>query len=334
MAKKNLRTRFSFVEKLALGFLAGGIATATGYPFFRFMTYAGKKKDPVKKNRKKWFQLHHTTVNHPRYKHEEDYLATRAWCEAQEMEDVYTRSFDGLKLHAKYFPAEAPERIVLLCHGYRGTSFGSVAHMAEYLHENHTSLLFIDQRCCGESEGEYITFGAKEQHDILAWVRLLHQRNPEGLPIYLYGQSMGASTVLMASAHELPPEVKGIIADCGFHSMKQQLRDMAKGWFHFHWIGFLLLRVDLFCRLFAGFRMKDADTTAALESNTRPVLFFHGEEDTYVYPRNTEMNYRLCRAPKEVVTVPSARHLCSSYEAPDLYKNTITEFFRKIEHTN
>ena len=336
-------------EIASLGMIAGGVFLSMGYPFFRFITYAGKKdrdkdkdkdiakdkKRNNKSNNKKWFQLKHTKVNHPRYKHEEEYLAAREWCEQQLMEDIYIRSFDGLILHAEFLPAENPERIVLLSHGYRGTSFGSVAHMAEFLHENNSSLLFIDQRCCGESEGEYITFGAKEQYDILAWIQMiqnkLQQKNEAGekLPVYLYGQSMGASAVLMASGHELPENVKGIIADCGFHSMKMQLSDMAANWFHFHYIGLLLMRVDLFCRIFAGFKMKDADTTYALKENTRPVLFFHGEDDTYVSPINTDLNYLQCQAPKEKVIVPGARHLCSSYEAPELYKKKLVEFFEK-----
>ena len=44
--------------------------------------------------------------------------------------------------------------------------------------------------------------------------------------------------------------------------------------------------------------MKDADTTEAMKRNTRPVLFFHGEKDTYVYPNNSFQNYMLCKAPK------------------------------------
>jgi DNA-binding response OmpR family regulator len=89
---------------------------------------------------------------------------------------------------------------------------------------------------------------------------------------------MGTAAVLLASGHELPKEVKGIIADCGFHSMKQQLRDMASEWFHLHWIELLLIRVDLFCRIFAGFKMKDADTTDALKHNKLPILFISARQ--------------------------------------------------------
>ena len=281
----------------------------------------------TKSNHKKWFQLKHTKINHPRNGYEKEYLAAREWCENQQMQDWYIRSIDGLKLHAFYLPADNPKRIILLSHGYKGTSFGSIAHMAEFLHENDSSLLFVDQRCCGKSEGKYITFGAKEQYDILAWIRRISRTNKERLPIYLYGQSMGAATVLLAVGHKLPEEVKGIIADCGFHSLKQQLKDIAKGWFHLHWIGLLFIRVDILCRYYAGFRMQDTDTTRALLKNKRPILFFHGKEDTYVWPKNTLINYELCTAPKELVLVPGARHLCSSFVAPELYKKKLIEFF-------
>ena len=77
--------------------------------------------------------------------------------------------------------------------------------------------------------------------------------------------------------------------------------------------------------------MKDSDTTEALKKNTRPVLFFHGEEDTYVLPVNTLRNYQLCRAPKELVMIPAARHLCCSFEEPEIYQNRIMRFFNKYD---
>ena len=316
--------------------VGSGIFLSLGWPFFHFITYAGKKKNGQQtkdgaEKRKKWFRLKHTQVNHPKHKYEKEYNDTKAWCEAQEMQDWYIHSTDGYRLHASYLPVKDAKRIVLLSHGYRGTRFGSIAHIAPYLHDHQCDLLFLDQRCCGESEGEYITFGAKEQLDILGWIRKINENNPEKLPIYLYGQSMGATSVLLAAGHDLPKEVKGVIADCGFHSMKQQLRDIASGWFHLHYVELLLWRVDIFCRLFAGFSMKETDTTKALQQNRLPILFFHGERDTYVWPENTCKNFELCRASKELMMVPGARHLCSSYAAPEHYKKKLSHFFQKCE---
>lgn len=300
------------------------IFMAFGWSFFEMMVRCKKKKHLKKK---KWFQLSHTKVNHPRYKFEKEYEEGKEWCRKQNMQDCYINSIDGLELHAYYLPAENAKRYVLLSHGYKGSGFGDFAYIARFLHEHQCNLLFIDQRCCGASEGEYITFGAKEQYDVQRWSYYISQRNKERLPVYLYGESMGAAAVLMASGHKLPQEVRGLIADCGFRSMKGQLQDIAANWFHINHVELLLFRVNLFCAFLGGFRMKEADTTRAMRTNKRPVLFFHGSKDTYVDPRNSRYNYSLCQAPKEFVMIPGARHLCSAYEEPELYRDKITKFF-------
>lgn len=307
---------------------AFSIFMAFGWSFFEMMVRCKKKKNLTKK---KWFRLSHTTINHPRHKFEKEYEEGKAWCSGQNMQDCYMKSLDGLMLHAYYLPAENAKRFVLLSHGYKGSGFGDFAYTARFLHENQCNLLFIDQRCCGASEGDYITFGAREQYDVQKWAYFIAKRNKAKLPIYLYGESMGAAAVLMASGHRLPREVKGLIADCGFRSMKRQLQDIAANWFHLNWVDLLLFRVDLFCGFLGGFRMKEADTTKALETNTKPILFFHGAQDTYVDPGNSRYNYSLCQAPKEFVMIPGARHLCSPYENPDLYRKKLLAFFAKYD---
>lgn len=307
---------------------AAGVFMAAGWSFFE-VTVRGKKK--TSRNRKNGVQLPQMKINHPRHKFEKEYEAGKAWCREQDMRDCYIQSVDGLKLHGLYLPAENAKRFVLLCHGYKGSGFGDFANTAKFLHENQCHLLFIDERCCGDSEGEYITFGAREQYDIQRWSYYIARRNKDKLPVYLYGESMGAASVLMASGLRLPREVRGFIADCGFRSMRGQLQDMAAHWFHLHWIDLMLFRVNLFCKVLGGFGMKEADTAQALRKNKRPVLFFHGEEDTFVRPENSYYNYSLCRAPKELVIVPGARHLCSAYAAPGLYRKKLIEFFVKYD---
>mgnify|MGYP000009005754 FL=1 len=308
---------------------AFGLFVAFGWSFFDMLVRCKGKK---RQKKKKWFQLSHIKKNHPRDKYEKEYEEGKLWCAEQQMKDCFIRSRDGLYLHAYYLPTKEAKRFVLLSHGYKGSGFGDFAYTARFLHENACNLLFIDQRCCGLSEGEYITFGAKEQWDVQQWSYYIAARNREKLPIYLYGESMGAAAVLMASGHKLPEEVKGLIADCGFCSMKRQLQDIAANWFHLGWVELLLFRVDLFCRMFGRFRMSDADTIDAMKKNKRPVLFFHGEADTYVVPENSVYNYALCSAPKELVIIPEARHLCAPYAAPELYRQKLLDFFEKYDN--
>lgn len=321
-------TRDKVLKILGAVSMAFGIFMAFGWSFFKTIVRCKEKKRLMKR---KWFQLSHIKVNHPRHKFEKEYEEGKAWCMQQDMQDCYMKSRDGLMLHAYYLPAENARRFVLLSHGYKGSGFGDFAYTSRFLHENHCNLLFIDQRCCGKSKGEYITFGAMEQYDVQGWAYYIARRNRKNLPVYLYGESMGAASVLMASGLDMPKEVRGFIADCGFYSMKAQVRDMAARWFHLHWVGLLLFRLDLFCRMLARFRMKDADTTEALKKNKKPVLFFHGAADTYVDQRNSRYNYSICRAPRELVVIPEARHLCSAYVEPKLYRQKILDFFTRYD---
>ena len=316
------------------------IFVESGYIFFdTFISVRSRKPKNLKKVKrkdipeKKRFQLRMMKINHPRScGFEKEYLAGKMWCFQQDMQDLYIKSEDGLRLHAAWFPAEDAKRTLVLSHGYKGTSFGEFGFNARFLHECGCNLLFVDQRCCGESEGRYITFGAKEQKDIVRWSReAVKLGNGHALPVYLYGESMGASAVLMASGRNLPKEVKGIISDCGFVSMKSQLSDLARYWFFLRWIPLHLLLVDLFCRAIADFGMAEADTRPALAANRRPVLLFHGSDDTFVYPKNLQMICDACRGPKEMVMVEGARHTGSAYKQTDMYRRKLLDFFERYD---
>ena len=49
-----------------------------GYPFFKFIVYAGDKKV---RNKRNWFGLKHAQINHPRNGYEDKYEEGRAWCQ-------------------------------------------------------------------------------------------------------------------------------------------------------------------------------------------------------------------------------------------------------------
>ena len=92
---------------------ATGIFLSLGWPFFELTVRCRNKRDI-----RKWFRLTRKKGNHPRYKFEKEYEAGKAWCQARKMQDCHIRSADGLLLHASFLPAKAPERSVVLCHGY------------------------------------------------------------------------------------------------------------------------------------------------------------------------------------------------------------------------
>ncbi|MFR7743588.1 MAG: hypothetical protein ACLU3I_10065 [Acutalibacteraceae bacterium] len=82
------------------------------------------------------------------------------------------------------------------------------------------------RRAHGQSEGVYITFGIHERRDAATWAQYAAMHFGPDHPLFLGGLSMGATTVLLASALELPPSVRGVIADCGFSSPEAIMRSV------------------------------------------------------------------------------------------------------------
>ena len=303
---------------------AAGLAGIT-YKFFRFAIcrggtmMPGKKKPDGESDEKRIWK-----------KYWADHLEQKAWLTAQDMETVSVVSEDGLKLCGRYLPCEKPERIVLCVHGYRGAPLEDFAASSRWLHENGCDLLLIEQRGTGESEGKYITFGAKEKRDIISWCRWIEARNEGRLPVYLYGLSMGCTTVLLACDQGLPSSVRGIIADCGFSSVRKTFEDRTRESFHLPPYPMMYL-MEMYCRTLAGFCFADADVPKALAGNTVPILFFHGEEDHFVRPENTLRNFEADAGEKELVVVPGATHLVSCSENPQLYTEKVRSFFERCE---
>ena len=243
-------------------------------------------------------------------------------------EDEWITSDDGLKLHARWYPNENAKRIMILCHGYHGSPESDFCFSFPMLKWD-CAILAIDERSMGESEGKYITFGAKEKDDIAKWTVWMSQHNEKNLPVYLYGVSMGASNVLMNADRDLPG-VRGIIADCGYTTMDRIVADVQKSWYKVS-LKPVRLSLDCWCRLLAGFSMKEADTLGAMRRALVPVLFFHGKKDRFVKPYHTELNADACVSEHETVYVEGASHGASAQIDPARYDQALRNFFHQYD---
>ena len=148
---------------------------------------------------------------------------------------VEVESHDGLRLIGHWYPAEQPKRILIAMHGWRSSWSRDFGVIAPFWHDHGCSVLYAEQRGQGESEGEYMGFGMLERYDCLKWAQWANENNPDNLPIYLVGLSMGATTVLMTGDLELPENVHGIMADCGFTSAHEIWKHVAEENLHLHY---------------------------------------------------------------------------------------------------
>lgn len=245
-------------------------------------------------------------------------------------ETVEITSHDGLKLKGHWFAAEKPRRIVIMVHGWRSSWARDFGMCADFFREEGCSLLLIEQRSHGQSEGKYIGFGVLERHDCLRWLHYVRTRFGEQLPIYLFGISMGAATVLMASGFSLPACVHGIIADCGFTSPKEIFRHIARNKSHSD-LRLLLRTANWISSRRAGYRLDEYSTLEAMKVNKTPILFIHGTADNFVPMDMTMQNYHACRAEKSLLLIDGAPHARSYLVAMDEYQSAIRKFFRKYD---
>ena len=251
----------------------------------------------------------------------------RQWMQqVDEMEfEAFTiRSADGLTLRGKYYEYTPDSPVEILFHGYRGLAERDLCGAVQRCFSVGHSALLVDQRAAGNSDGHVITFGLRESRDALLWIDAVNRRFGTHRRVVLAGVSMGATTVLLAAGQELPPNVVGVLADCGYSSARDIIKKVMRQ---------IKLPADLLyplvrlgARIYGGFDPNQADAVAAMRRCRVPVIFFHGDGDDFVPCAMSRENHEACAAPKALVLTPGAGHgLCYPAD-PEGYVEAVRQF--------
>lgn len=240
-------------------------------------------------------------------------------------------SLDGIRLIGHWLPVENAKRIVIAAHGWRSTWSESFGGIADTLAKQGCSVLYFDQRGQNGSGGKTIGLGLLERYDCLDWVAWCCRQCNGALPVYLYGISMGAATVMLSAGVGLPKEVHGIIADCGYTSPKALLNDVLHRLLHLRarfWESF----PNTIYRCRVGVRSDESTVQKALQGQKIPLLLIHGQADRLASPKMSERIYKSYRGPKHILRVPDAEHALSMYVDPASYAMALSEFWRKYDN--
>jgi len=239
---------------------------------------------------------------------------------------------DGTKLTGHWWPCENPKRIVIAMHGWRSTWSQDFGIIADFWHKEGCCILFAEQRGQGNSGGDYMGFGLTERFDCRDWANWVNEKTDMLMPIYLGGVSMGAATILMASGLDLPDNVAGIVADCGFTSPDAIWKHVVKDNFHLSYGRLRSAAADELCRRRIKAGSNSYSTTEALKNTDIPVLFIHGTDDHFVPVEMTYENYKACASEKHLLIVPGAEHAMSYIVDKDGYENAIRKFWKLYDH--
>ncbi len=248
--------------------------------------------------------------------------------EEKPLEVVEITAQDGTKLVGHLFRNKNAKRTLIAMHGWRSSWAKDFCLIYEFLFENDCNVLFAEQRGQGESGGDYMGFGLTERYDCLDWINWVNSTKMNKLPVYLIGISMGATTVLMTTGSELPQNVKGVIADCGFTSPNDIWRHVAQN-MKILYTGLMGEIASAICKRKINAAPDEYSTIMALENSKVPVLFIHGTDDKFVPITMTYDNYKACVAPKSLFIVPGAEHGASYFVAKDEYENQVKQFWSR-----
>lgn len=239
-------------------------------------------------------------------------------------EEVSITSFDGLTLYGKYYECAPDAPIELMMHGYRGAAERDLCGGVQRAFALGRSVLIVDQRACGKSEGRVITFGIRERFDCTAWANYLYKRFGDSRKIILTGISMGAATVMLAVGLPLPPTVVGVLADCGYTSAKEIIQKVIRD---MHLPPKLLYPfVKWGARIYGRLDVEEAAPIEVMRTCSLPIIFFHGDDDAYVPCEMSVQNYNACAAEKRLVIVPNAGHGLSYMLDGEGYLQALREF--------
>lgn len=250
----------------------------------------------------------------------------KAWLNNSKRTKVYLKSYDGLKLAALKIENHDTNNYIILVHGiYSNHKF--VLDRAYEFDKLGYNLLLIDQRAAGESEGEYYSYGLKESFDVVEWIEYLRSRN-NNINIILYGVSMGAATIMQTCRFKLPTNVKCLVEDCGFSTMKDEVSHVLKTDYKIIQPGLVLKLLEMKMYNKFGFKFDDISAKKSLRNNEIPILFIHGCDDNYVPFKMATILYNNNKGYKKYYPVKDKKH-AKAHLDPKYYIN-IDNFIRSV----
>lgn len=216
------------------------------------------------------------------------------------------------RIHGWWIPADQPNaKVLLYLHGNGFNIGANVAHAYRF-HQMGFSVLLIDYRGYGLSEGGFPTEAGVYQDAAAAWNYLVKDRKIPPQQIFLYGHSLGGAIAIdLAVQH---PDAAGLIVQGSFTSIRQIVE---------HQNSFRMFPVDLI--LTSRF-----DSISKVRSLSVPVLFIHGAADLQVPAFMSEQLFAAAPEPKYLVLFPEGGHNNVAEVAGSQYFQAVQKFIHRL----
>ena len=264
------------------------------------------------------------------------YPEVRPWLDSLNqrgaLRDTFIMMPTGEKHHGYFVRQESgagsQERrspVAIVVHGWRDTAikFMMIARIYELAGYN---VLMPDLHAHGLSEGEAVQMGWKDRKDVLHWMTVASELFGTN-DFVVHGVSMGAATTMCVSGEKMPECVKNIrfIEDCGYTSAWDEFSYELKELFGLSDFP-LLYATSLLCKIKYGWSFGEASPIKQVEKCPYPMLFIHGDNDTFVPSEMVHPLYEAKKGEKEIWITKGTEHARSYADYREEYVRRVREF--------
>ncbi len=200
---------------------------------------------------------------------------------------------DAPRIHAWWWPDDDPQApAIFYLHGARWNLTGHLRRIEQLRHFGF-SVLAIDYRGFGKSQGELPSEATVYQDALVGWERLV-QLQPDASRRFIYGHSLGGAVAVdlaakLSAAEKVPGPLpaSGLIVESTFTTLADMARALSASWLP---VGMIL--------------SQKFDSAAKIAAVRMPVLVVHGMNDRYVPARFSQALYRVRRLAQEAAAGP------------------------------
>jgi uncharacterized protein len=240
-----------------------------------------------------------------------------------EYQEGFIPTPDGEKLKYWLVPAQVkrnldkkPKGIVVQVHGNAQNLTAHIRSLG-WLTEKGYSLFTFDYRGFGQSTGKPDLDDAfKDLATALDYVT--KELNPDGLPVYFYGQSLGG-TLLLKAVSSSPQRWKPamIVVESSFYSYTQIAREKLAGFWiswPFQWLAYLAITGQY-----------SLDRQELERISPTPVYLFYSERDPVVPVHNAKKIFQDLNQPKKLFSFADPGHTNAMWVQNGKYRDILLE---------
>lgn len=210
---------------------------------------------------------------------------------------------DGIELYGEYYDFGNRKAMILipgrseaLCYGY---------YYAKPYAENGYNVFVMDQRAHGLSGGKYNTVGFEESKDLIAWVKILHDKHQVESVVF-HGICIGSACALYALTNPACPDyVTGLVAEGMYSTFYKSF------WNHMAEkngpVFPVMPMVSMLMKYFTGHNMRHGPIHV-IDQLKKPILMIHCKTDPYSVAEDADILYEKCKAPKAIVWYDDGEH--------------------------